>query len=283
MQHAITYALIEIDDPKATAPGLGSPAAATRRTAMIALDQMDGGRLNPRSVAEWLSSGDRPLAEAASWIVGRHPEWAGDLADVLGARLSQADLAVADRSELERQLGRFARWTPIQHLLAARLSDSSAPPATRLSCLEAMSLSGLKPEEVPSEWVSALAIALGEWGAGRSPAGSSPARGGLGRATPADRSRALGPTAWLLACSGSPAMTPTRRAPARRPGRRARWPRPARSRDIRLLDRTDRPGQSGGEPHDRGRRPARARLPRRSSIAWPLRWRPRDPWRPTAC
>jgi putative heme-binding domain-containing protein len=162
LEHAITYALIEIADPRSTGRGLEGPAARTRRAAMIAMDQMDGGRLDARSVAGLLASGEPTLKETASWIVGRHPEWAGELAGVLGARLARADLAAAERAELERQLGRFAEAAPIRHLLAARLRDPSATRAERLSCLAAMSRSGLKPGRVPREWVAALAIALGD-------------------------------------------------------------------------------------------------------------------------
>ncbi len=125
MEHSLTYALIEIDDPGATRRGLEGSAARTRRAAMIALDEMDGGGLDAKYVAGLLASGDRELAEAASWIVGRHPEWAGELAGVLGARLARADLSAADRAELERQLGRFGEAAPIQRLLAARLRDPS--------------------------------------------------------------------------------------------------------------------------------------------------------------
>src|SRR5262249_13814314 len=77
MEHSATSALIEIDDPRATRPGLESSAARTRRAAMVALDQMDGGGLDAKLVAELLASDDATLKETASWIVGRHPEWGG--------------------------------------------------------------------------------------------------------------------------------------------------------------------------------------------------------------
>jgi putative membrane-bound dehydrogenase-like protein len=160
-EHSITYALIEIGDPGATRRGLESSAARTRRAAMVALDQMDGGGLDAKSVAGLLASDEPILKEAASWIVGRHPEWAGELAGVLGARLARADLAAPERAELERQLGRYAQASPIQRLLAERLRDPSASQAERLSCLAAMSRSGLKAGKVPGEWVGALASALG--------------------------------------------------------------------------------------------------------------------------
>jgi putative membrane-bound dehydrogenase-like protein len=167
MEHSLTYALIEIDDPGATRRGLESSAARARRAAMVALDQMDGGGLDAKSVAGLLASDEPILKEAASWIVGRHPEWAGELVGVLGARLARADLAAPERADLERQLGRYAEAPAIQRLLAERLRDPSASRAERLSCLTAMSRSGLKAGKVPSEWVGALASALGAGEGGR--------------------------------------------------------------------------------------------------------------------
>ena len=71
-----------------------------------------------------------------------------------------SDLPPLDRTELERQLGGFAQAAPIQRLLAARLRDASAPPAARRSSLQAMAWSNLKAQEVPREWVEAIASVL---------------------------------------------------------------------------------------------------------------------------
>ena len=64
---------------------------------MVALDQMDGGGLDPRFVAGLLASPEPGLKDAASWIVGRHRDWALALAGVLGERL-QADRSGARAS-----------------------------------------------------------------------------------------------------------------------------------------------------------------------------------------
>lgn len=162
LAHSITYALIEIADSKATGAGLQSKSPRTIRTAMVALDQMDGGGLDPKFVAGLLASSDRILKETASWIVGRHRDWADALAGVLGERLDRGDLAAADRAELERQLGRFAQAAPIQKLVAARLTSSAASRETRQSCLHAMAQSSLTEKEVPASWIDALAKTLGE-------------------------------------------------------------------------------------------------------------------------
>jgi putative membrane-bound dehydrogenase-like protein len=162
LEHSITYALIEIADPKATAAGLQSKSLRTIRTAMVALDQMEGGGLNPTFVAGLLAATDPALKETASWLVGRHPDWAAALAGVLRHRLDKTDLPAADRAELERQLGRFAQASPIQQLLAARLNDAAASHAARQSCLQAMAQSGLREKEVPASWVAELATVLGD-------------------------------------------------------------------------------------------------------------------------
>ena len=161
-EHSITYALIEIADPQQTAAGLQSNNARATRAAMVALDQMDGGGLDPKFVAGLLASSDPALAETASWIVGRHTEWAEALAGVLGERLDRADLPAAERTELERQLGRFATAAPIQQLLAARLQNASASISVRRSSLQAMAWSNLKEKDIPPVWIAALAGALGD-------------------------------------------------------------------------------------------------------------------------
>jgi HEAT repeat protein len=65
LEHAITYALIELSDPAATAVGLASENRATRRAALIALDQMEGGRLIAEQVTPLLTSSDPVLRETA--------------------------------------------------------------------------------------------------------------------------------------------------------------------------------------------------------------------------
>ena len=49
LEHSLTYALIEIGDPTSTATGLQASSSRAKRAALIALDQMDGGGLKPRS------------------------------------------------------------------------------------------------------------------------------------------------------------------------------------------------------------------------------------------
>ena len=200
LEHSLTYALIEIGDAKATEAGLSSKNPRTITAAMVALDQMDGGRLDAMLVAELLASANPGLKETAAWIVGRHSDWAPALAGVLGERLGLIDLSPGDRTELERQLGRFSQADPIQRLLADRLRDAFAPSAARRSSLQAMAWSNLKPEAVPREWIDAVAGVLE--GDPATPELVTPAVATL-RALPLTRERAGDLPARLLRIAGT--------------------------------------------------------------------------------
>jgi putative membrane-bound dehydrogenase-like protein len=153
-EHAVIYALIEIDDPASTLPGIQRGEAGVRRAALIALDQMPGGGVRPEVVAADLASADRTTRETAAWIVGRHPEWGGALAGTLAMRLRSDKLTETDREELVTQLGRFAKSAEVERLLSAVLLDPKAAESSRVISLRAMSRAGLK--EAPAGWVDAL-------------------------------------------------------------------------------------------------------------------------------
>src|SRR5262249_41304089 len=148
--HSLTYALIEIDDPAATALSLGSTNPRTRRAALIALDQMSGGGLSPAAVAPGLTPDDPAPPRGSARIARPHPDWADHLAGFFAEQIGSKTLSVSDRAGLAEQLARFARAGSVQRLLARPLRDDKAPPASRLLALQAMARSGLK--EVPTLW-----------------------------------------------------------------------------------------------------------------------------------
>ena len=160
LEHSLIFALIEIADPSATATGLKSDSSTTRRAALIALDQMEGGGLEPDAVASLLASPDPVLKETAAWIVDRHPEWGDALTGFLRARLGATSSSDGDHDELQRQLTRFARSGAVQRLLAECLRDRSYSNAAREIVLRAMADSGLK--EAPDSWVDVLSRLLGD-------------------------------------------------------------------------------------------------------------------------
>jgi putative membrane-bound dehydrogenase-like protein len=159
LEHSLMYALIQIGDREGTQAGLNAKRNGTQRAALVALDQMNNGGLDSQFVAGLLDSPHPMIKETATWIAGRHPEWAGALAGVFDQRLVHA-VSAAERAELERQLGRFSQSAAVQDLLAARLRDPSAPLPARRSSLQAMSWSGLNEKQIPGAWLSALTSVL---------------------------------------------------------------------------------------------------------------------------
>lgn len=158
-EHSLIFALIEIADARQTRQGLDVVSPSARRVALIALDQMPGGGLEPQTVAELLGSNEPVIKETAAWIVGRHPEWGDALAGYLRGRLAAKDLGEADASELEGQLARFAKSAAVQELIATALGDANLPLQSRRTALRAIARSALK--EPPAAWTSALTKLLG--------------------------------------------------------------------------------------------------------------------------
>jgi len=88
LEHSLTYALIEIADPVGTVAGLRSSSPHSKRAALIALDQMDGGGLQPEQVTPLLASSEPVLQTTAAWVSSHHPQWGGALAGFFRQRLA---------------------------------------------------------------------------------------------------------------------------------------------------------------------------------------------------
>lgn len=156
--HAVIYALLELNNAPATAAGLKDSNPAVQKAALIALDQLPEGKLEPQAVAQLLGSKDGGLKDAAAWVLGRHPEWGDTLAGFLKARVSDGTLSEMDRAELEHQLSQFAQTAAVQAILAETVGSEQAKPVARMSALQAMRGSGLK--QLPAEWSKAIVAVL---------------------------------------------------------------------------------------------------------------------------
>jgi putative heme-binding domain-containing protein len=166
LEHSLTYALIEIGDASSTGAGLQSAASGSRRAALIALDQIDGGRLQPAQITPLLTSSDGVIKQTAWWIAERHPEWGSALVEFFERRLTTADLGTAERDALARQLTPFAGAAAIQDLLARTVAGGTSTGA-RLAALGAMSgaassavPAATRVKELPVPWADALARAM---------------------------------------------------------------------------------------------------------------------------
>src|SRR5262249_43566540 len=152
MEHALIYALIEIGAREPVVEALKSPNPRQRRAALIALDQMENGKLESPTVAAELTATDPAMKRTAAWIIGRHREWGPTLTGYLRDRLGAKDRTPAETDELVQYLARFARTPAVQELLADQLTNTAQE--NRRIALQAMARAGLK--QIPAAWSKAL-------------------------------------------------------------------------------------------------------------------------------
>lgn len=166
LQHSIIYALIEIGDVRGTAAGLTSAAPGTVAAALLALDQMPGGSVEPGQVISLLNSPDDASRQTARWLVGRHAEWGGKLVGWFREQLADLpahtpdDEATAGISDVESLLDSFVNDPAIQELLATTAADRQSPLAARLASLRAMART--RVAEAPAFWTAALAAVIAQ-------------------------------------------------------------------------------------------------------------------------
>lgn len=155
LDHALTFALVEIGDAKATAALLTDANPAVRRAALAALEHAPNALAADAVLAE-LGATDGALRDTAWWIAGRHPNWGDRLAAYFKGRLAGAKkLPAAERAALADRLVKFAKNPAVQEVLGA--FDPKNPGVDPL-VLGVMARSGVK--QLPKPWEGAVLAAL---------------------------------------------------------------------------------------------------------------------------
>lgn len=158
LEHSAIMALIEIAHPETTRMGFNHSQAINQRAALIALDQMPNGGLKPGEVVRFVTSSDERLRAAALWILGRHPEWGGDLASWFFNQLKAPNAAPEHLDRLRGQLHLLTHHDVGRQVLADLVMQDGFAAATRQAALDAMSSANLK--EAPAAWKAAVRRAL---------------------------------------------------------------------------------------------------------------------------
>ena len=149
---ALTRALIDIGDAKATRAGLTHKSDRVKRAALAALEQMPDGKLTAAEVLPHLAVTPSALHGSAWWVAGRHPDWGDDLVGHFRERLKKLN----EEPFPVEHLARFAGREAVQKLMAEFLPDKAA----RLTVLIAMRESRLN--DLPACWEEPLAVALAD-------------------------------------------------------------------------------------------------------------------------
>ena len=155
LEHSLIYAAMELGDPTALREFIASDNDRTRRAALIALDQMEGGdHLLPADIRPLLASPNELLNETAWWLAEQHPDWGDVVVEALGRELLHPPNDDSTLARLGDRLRRFAGSAAVQQAMADALRDSAASDALRLTILNAMTASRQKP--LPASWAESL-------------------------------------------------------------------------------------------------------------------------------
>lgn len=203
LEHALIYALIEIGDAailRTAIAGLakqdGEGAVLKHRAALIALDQMEGGKLQAAEVVPLLTSKQAPRKEVASWIISFHPEWGGELTDYYRKQLANSgQLDEEDQQALQTQIGQSAATASVQKLIADALAAPNTSKVARSVLLNAIAQAALK--QMPATWTEGIRQSL----ASGDPAVAQQAVAAL-KAVRADKGAAKNLNEPLLAIAG---------------------------------------------------------------------------------
>lgn len=158
LEHALIFALITLGDRDATRLGLVDTEPAVRRGALIALDQMDDGRLALGEALVRLDPSDAPLHEAALWVIAHHPEWGAEMAPNLDAMLSDPSELRGD--ELRGLLAVFSSDAAVRAVVTEHMARTDTTTDTKTLLLQAMAESPL--ERVPQEWAQSIRRAIAD-------------------------------------------------------------------------------------------------------------------------
>jgi putative heme-binding domain-containing protein len=159
LEHAIIYALLRINDPKATQPALADPNPRVRQAALVALDQMKAGQLAREQVVPLLDTDDQDLQQAVLEVMGRRPGWSGEVTGLLRGWLTSRTLSDRQQSSLTGALLAFAGQADVQGLVAEALSSPRTTLPTRLLLLRVLARARVEP--LPKAWRQALEKSLG--------------------------------------------------------------------------------------------------------------------------
>lgn len=151
LEHALIYSLICINDPAGTRRGLEAGGFAERRAALIALDQMSDGHLQPSEVAPLLSVPDPELQRTAINILTRHPQWTGESIRLIETWLGEKELDEARVSTLVGIVRTLRDDKTLRQVIDRRLATQNqlATPAQRALMLE---LAGSGVRDVSPAW-----------------------------------------------------------------------------------------------------------------------------------
>lgn len=158
LSHAITYALISIDQPKLVEAGLTSNSTMIQSTSLKVLDQMEKSTLSAQTIMPFLNSDVELLQKTGLWVASHHPEWSDDMIAFLSQRFRKGDLSNTEMKLFGDLLISFCGNNSIQRFMVEELRKSSSH--HQLFLMDVMAKCNI--EDWPQIWVDGLGRQLNE-------------------------------------------------------------------------------------------------------------------------
>jgi putative heme-binding domain-containing protein len=154
LEHTLIYALIRINDRERTLPFLNDPNPEVRRAALIALDQMNDGKLTRELVTPLLDTDDPQLRKTALAVIASRKGWATELVGLLRGWLAEANPSEENLSLMRGVLLAQAGDVAIQQVISEALAAEKSLPRVRLLLWEVIDRAPLAA--LPAAWLAAL-------------------------------------------------------------------------------------------------------------------------------
>ncbi len=152
-EHAIIYALIVLNDAPSARASLSDSDPRTRKTALIALDQMDSGNLLREDVGPLLRDRDSLVKRAALDSASRR-NWTDEISDSIRDMLMAENLSEESAQSLKESLLAISKSEAGKELTATLALDPSLDPKRIPMLLDVMDQSPTK--EFPPSWKEVL-------------------------------------------------------------------------------------------------------------------------------
>lgn len=189
VEHALIFALIEINDRELDRIAQANPASAAgassivaknadanrpardkilagladnsplvRRGALIALDQSEGSFLTRDQVISLLESDDVTLQQSAMEVIQKHPDWAGEVLSQLEGWLREVEAKPELAAMIKGALAAFESTPEVQQFVGTQLANATNTNGAKMLLLEVMARCELNP--FPEAWIPAIESAV---------------------------------------------------------------------------------------------------------------------------
>ncbi len=154
--HALIFALMQINAPEEAMKGLNSNEPETRRVALTAIHQTASDQLEAKQVMNVIAAGGPGTMKASLSVLADHPEWASSVAELI-SKWVDGEIEI-EHSGVVSLLQKFATTAPLQPVLQQGLQTLPENPAKFSTLIRGIAGSSLK--EVPADWKSQWLAAI---------------------------------------------------------------------------------------------------------------------------